>query len=73
MTPEQAWKILDDDSEAYGAAIEGDKNDRSDYVSDLFRPGNSAELYLAQQTLLGFVNSILKAGVQDGKSQDKAA
>jgi hypothetical protein len=60
MTPEQAYKIFSDESEAYAEAIVGRPSDRDDYCIDLFRPGNSAELYLAQQTLLMHYKELLK-------------
>lgn len=75
MTPDQAYKIVSDDSEAFASGIL-DLDDRKDYVSDLFRPGNSAELYLAQQTLLmEFIRmqkelAILKGVNTDGKGKD---
>jgi hypothetical protein len=64
MTPEQAYKILSDESEAFADAIL-DLNDRKDYVADLFRPGNSAELYLAQQTLLMAYKDLTKGVTQE--------
>ena len=76
MIPEQAYKIVSDESDAYGEAITGRPSDKNDYCVDLFRPGNSAELYLAQQTLLMDYErvkkelSILKGVNTDGKSQD---
>jgi hypothetical protein len=67
MTTEQALKILSDESEAFANALECTE-DRPDYISDLFRPGNAAELYIAQQTIISAFKE--KGDKHDGKGKD---